>query len=391
MNERVSIITVTLNRSSLYEACRSVDQQTYKNWHHYVLGDGVLPTIYDSEQRSILGFSKQLGFTEPGANMPNGTPNPLLRWALNHLDLGDYVCFLDDDNEYDPYFIEKMEYALDNNADKGIALCGANDLRYFQNIDGHPVLGQCDNSAFMVRRNIAKTIEFPYASMDKNVVQDVEFIKLCSERYGYVNVPEKLLTFGSGLNLQPQRGKYLFIFSWKLPQDAKYCAYRGEYAKAVDMLNEAIKLNTYDAWSVWTLAEVLSVMNKKEEAIKLFYQWREMFEKADPEDYNYAALYRYAVVLKILNKSYGNIIEQVISEVDKKISIESNAIENYYDKIVYHFIQEDYDTMLEYLNKVVKLNTDKSFWAHVGTKWSFQFFLCWFDNKDLIESILVRL
>ncbi|UKI26760.1 MAG: glycosyltransferase family 2 protein [Bacilli bacterium] len=39
--------------------------------------------------------------------MPNGTPNPLLRWAIKNIDLGDYLCFLDDDNIYKDDYLEK--------------------------------------------------------------------------------------------------------------------------------------------------------------------------------------------------------------------------------------------------------------------------------------------
>lgn len=385
----VTIVTVTLNRESLRNACESVDKQTYKNYHHYVLGDGVLPIEFESDRRSTLGFTKLMGLSEPGANMPNGTPNPMLRWALKHLDLGKYVCFLDDDNEYHTYFIEKMVNALENNPDKGIALCGANDLRYFQNIDGYPEIGRCDNSAFMLRCEIAKEIEFPYASMDKNVVQDCEYIMICADKYGYIQVPEKLLFFGSGLNPPPQRGKYLFLVSWKLPQDAFYLAFDGEHEKAVGMLQEAIKSNPYDAWSVWTLAEVYSLMNHREEAEKHFNDWIAMFEKADCDDYG--ALYRYAIALKLFHRPYEAIINKAIVELDNRICTEPNAIEHYYDKVVYHYVQGEYDMMAANLEKALTLNSNKKFWAHRAAIWSFQVFSHLFDNQDIIQGVLTRL
>ena len=169
----VTILTITLNRPSLKEACESVDKQTYKNYYHIVLGDGVLPTDYSSDKRMCLGFSKIMGATEPGANTPNGTPNPMQRWALKNIDLGDYVCFLDDDNTYEKDYLEKMVCALEHSK-ASVALCGANDYRYNQDIDGYPEDYRCDNSAFMARRHVVKDIEFPKASLDKNVVQDCE-------------------------------------------------------------------------------------------------------------------------------------------------------------------------------------------------------------------------
>ena len=117
---KVSIVTVTLNRESLKNACESVDRQSFKDYHHYVLGDGVLPTEYENKKRSTLGFSTPLGAKEPGANMPNGTPNPLLRWAIKNIDLGDYLCFLDDDNIYKDDYLEKMVKILDENLNVGL-------------------------------------------------------------------------------------------------------------------------------------------------------------------------------------------------------------------------------------------------------------------------------
>ena len=250
---KVSIITVTLNRDSLKYACDSVDKQTYKNYYHFVLGDGVLPTDYSNDKRMCLGFSKVMGITEPGANMPNGTPNPMQRWALKNLDFGEYVCFLDDDNTYEPDYLEKMVNALESNTNVGVALCGATDLRYAQDIDGFPEDYRCDNSAFMARRHVVKDIEFPRASLDKNVVQDCEYIKLCSKKYGFVNVPFKLLNFGVADNLPPDRGQVFFLESWKQPQQAYELALNCEYDKALAILKEAVKDNKNDAWSLFKI------------------------------------------------------------------------------------------------------------------------------------------
>lgn len=274
---KVSIVTVTLNRESLKNACESVDRQSFKDYHHYVLGDGVLPTEYENEKRSTLGFSTPLGAKEPGANMPNGTPNPLLRWAIKNIDLGDYLCFLDDDNIYKDDYLEKMVKILDENLDVGLVLCGAEDLRYEQNIDGYPELGRCDNSAFMVRSEIAKSIEFPHASMDKNVVQDCEYIKECCSKYKWKHIDDKLLIFGVGLNQPPKRGKIMYLESWKLPQEAFKHAYNKEYERAEKEFLKAINDCDTDAWTLRKLSELYLIINKKDLAMKYFKMWENLY------------------------------------------------------------------------------------------------------------------
>jgi hypothetical protein len=160
---------------------------------------------------------------------------PLIQFSGGHknLDLNDFVCFLDDDNVYEKDYLKIMVEYLDKNSQAGIALCGANDLRYNQNLDGYPEDYRCDNSAFMARREVVKTIEFPRASMDKNVVQDCEYIKLCAKKFGFVNVPYKLLIFGVADNIPPNRGGINFLESWKEPQKAFELALQGKYDGSV--------------------------------------------------------------------------------------------------------------------------------------------------------------
>lgn len=150
------------------QACQSIDSQTHTDWHHYVIGDGTPPIDYKSEKRSTFGFSRSLGAEEPGLNMPDGTPNPLQRWALKNIDLDDYVCFLDDDNVYHPEFLDEMIGALEKNLHAGIALCQVEDKRHKRNIDGYPEAPRCDNGGVLYRRQVVKSIEFPFASLNKN-------------------------------------------------------------------------------------------------------------------------------------------------------------------------------------------------------------------------------
>lgn len=184
-----------MNRVSLRDCCESIDKQSYGGWHHYVIGDGILPADYHHAKRTTIGFTRPVGAYEPALDKPNGTPNPILRWGITHLDMNEFLCFLDDDNTYEPGFLENMMTAMET-TQAGIALCALNDCRNEDVHDGYPELGRCDNSAFLVRSHIAKEFGFPNASPTYDNIQDFEFIKLCADKYGWTRVGKKLVNFG---------------------------------------------------------------------------------------------------------------------------------------------------------------------------------------------------
>lgn len=214
----VSIITVTLNRPSLRGTCDSIDRQTVGDWHHYVIGDGVSPAECRHPQRSTIGFTRALGATEPSADMPLGQPDPLLRWALEHLDLGRFVCFLDDDNEYERSFLARMLEAL-SRSDAGIALCALtfarlrdgrpySDYRLDEDVeppglDGYPAWGRCDNSGFLTYSRLARDVGFPRSAPDNDLPSDVRFLRRLAEQFGWVRVPDRLVRYGVAPNTPP--------------------------------------------------------------------------------------------------------------------------------------------------------------------------------------------
>ena len=364
MKEKVSIITITLNRESLKRACESIEKQTFSDWHHYILGDGVLPTVYDHAQRSILGFSKVMGITEPGANMPNGTPNPMQRWALKHLDLGEYVCFLDDDNCYTPDYLEKMFRALDGNPQVGLVLCGAKDLRYGQNIDGYPENGRCDNSAVMYRREVVKNIEFPYASMDKNVVQDVEYIMMCSEKYSFTTIDERLLIFGEGLNPPPDRGKYYFLESWKIPQEAYYKALKGYYLEAYDVFVNEIKEHKNDAWSLWKCFELSAILGKYDLAKEYGKRWDSIY---NPQNNIHQALFfAHATYLRFINSpDYAEFANTAI----ELLALEDESAEKHFALARNYRLIDDLENYKTEITKAMAINSSSTYWAYQLSYW----------------------
>jgi tetratricopeptide (TPR) repeat protein len=301
---RVTVVTVTLGRASLAAACASVDAQTYDDWHHVVIGDGVAPRDAKHPRRSTLGFSRPLGAEEPGANMPDGTPNPLQRWALRHLDLGELVCFLDDDNVYAPSFLERMVAALDGDPRAGIALCQVEDRRYGRLLGGHPRYGECDNSGFLLRAAIAREVEFPRASPVREVCQDCEFIEACAGRFGWVRVPATLVVFGSSPDLPAGRGGLKLFPSWELPVKAARRAREGALDEAAAMLRRALAADAADAWALWTLAEVELVAERREAALPALRRWLALVED-DPRAGHPWLMYCQALARHVLGDGAG--------------------------------------------------------------------------------------
>ncbi|MGH8903837.1 MAG: hypothetical protein ACRDYA_19715 [Egibacteraceae bacterium] len=334
----VSIITVTLGRPSLEQACESVDRQTYTDWHHYVIGDGVLPRDCASPRRTTVGFAQPLGATEPGLNMPDGTPNPMLRWALRHLDVGRYVCFLDDDNTYKPEFLETMVAALESASHAGIVLCALEDHRYGRLIPGFPD-GRCDNSGFLARREVVKRVEFPRASPSKEVVQDCEFISACAQTSGWVRVPKTLVHFGIGDNSPPGRGGVRWLESWSRPLAAARQMRNGDLESAIVGLHEAITDDPLDAWSLWQFGEALLRAGRREQAIEAWRRWLDLLEQRPPMPHDWisycAGLVCHATGRRALAVAY---LRQALDLLHTRIASELSNGDNRLNEGLYNLL-----------------------------------------------------
>jgi tetratricopeptide (TPR) repeat protein len=340
----VCIITATLNRPSLAEACKSVDNQTFTDWHHYVIGDGVLPVDYKHPRRTTIGFTHPIGADEPGVNMPDGTPNPILRWALQYLALGDFVCFLDDDNIYRPNFIEVMLNALDENPKAGIAVCALEDLRYRQNIDGYPEMKRCDNSGFLARSHLAKQVGFPRASPERSVVQDYEFIKLCADRYGWVHIPEQLAVFGLHPNTPSLRGHTKVVFSWALPVHGVQKARQGQYEEAINVFLRAIEIDPCDAWTHWQLGEAYFLEGNPTEGFRAWKHWQELIDAAGKMSDDWIQ-YCYALVCRLEDDVARSetVLMDAIQQAQTRAEQGNHAPEDFFNLAIYSLLARQAD------------------------------------------------
>ena len=115
----VAVITATTGRATLQQAIDSVAAQTYP-CNHYVIADGVSLNI-KAGRATVLEL--------PIATGKNGVMNGAICAAGPFLTTEDYVCYLDDDNWFDPTHVESLMSVI---GDKGYAY----SLRKFIEPDG---------------------------------------------------------------------------------------------------------------------------------------------------------------------------------------------------------------------------------------------------------------
>ena len=169
---KVSVITATTGNARLADCIESVRNQTYKNIEHVVVVDGRSRWESVSEILDALEFPN--GSNEHVIVLPH--PTGLNRFnghriygGFSFLASGDYIAWLDDDNEFTPSHIESLvriteekkldwAYSLRQIVDsEGKFICNddcENLGKYKSVINDHFV----DVSCFFVRRELAVNI-----------------------------------------------------------------------------------------------------------------------------------------------------------------------------------------------------------------------------------------
>lgn len=106
----ISCITTTYNRPrKLKHAIESVQKQTFEDWEHIIVHDGPA----SDETKAVMAEykdDKRVQFIETEKNHGNHT-KPKNTGIL--ASKGEYICYLDDDNEYLPTFMESLKLELE--------------------------------------------------------------------------------------------------------------------------------------------------------------------------------------------------------------------------------------------------------------------------------------
>jgi glycosyltransferase involved in cell wall biosynthesis len=110
MNPLVTVITPTTGSKTLRQAIDSVKNQTYKNIQHLVVVDGKHPSATPILQDYPDIDKIQLPYAT-GVDRYNGHR---IYGASIYLAKGDYLCFLDEDNWFDPNHVESLVSVIRN-------------------------------------------------------------------------------------------------------------------------------------------------------------------------------------------------------------------------------------------------------------------------------------
>jgi hypothetical protein len=99
----VTVITATIGTEYLKQAVESVNNQTYPNIQHLIVIDGK-EHVSKVEKSTDSGDTLILPYNT-GADGFNGHR---IYGAANYIAKGDYICYLDEDNWYQPNHIEEL-------------------------------------------------------------------------------------------------------------------------------------------------------------------------------------------------------------------------------------------------------------------------------------------
>ena len=161
---KVAVVTPTIASEHLKKCIDSVDKQTYEDIVHYIFIDGCQ---YEPKAREILVGSSKTRMIELEENVGKGWYGHRVYAACSFLVNADVICYLDEDNFFEPNHIEtvvkKLQegndwvYSLRKVVDKdGKFLCDDN----CESLGKWPVyfnseVFHIDTSCFAVRRDIA--------------------------------------------------------------------------------------------------------------------------------------------------------------------------------------------------------------------------------------------
>jgi glycosyltransferase involved in cell wall biosynthesis len=164
---KVAVVTPTIGNPKFSDCVESVDKQTYKDLTHYVFIDGMkyFPTV----EKMIDRYSK-VKVIALEENVGKGWYGHRVFAACSFLVNADIICYLDEDNWYDPCHVEKLvnkiqegndwAYSLRKIYDKdGNYLCDDN----CESLGKWPVyfndkVHHIDTSSFAVKRDVAVKI-----------------------------------------------------------------------------------------------------------------------------------------------------------------------------------------------------------------------------------------
>ena len=164
---KVAVVTPTIGGEYLHKCVASVDNQTYKNLTHYVFMDG--KEHWEKINDTISGATKikTIALEE---NVGKGWYGHRVYAACSFLVNADVICYLDEDNWFEPNHVDKLVKKIEQGNDWAYSLRKIYDKseNYLcedncESLGKWPVyfndkVFHIDTSSFAIRRDIAVRI-----------------------------------------------------------------------------------------------------------------------------------------------------------------------------------------------------------------------------------------
>lgn len=195
-NNEVTIIVPTYKKpAQLKIALNSILKQTYRKIKVFVVADGKDEII----ENIVLEYnknSKDITFQYFDVQHEGNCGSKPRIHGIEQLSEHGFVCFLDDDNEMFPDYVERMlNECLTRN--QKISVCQIllnNEYANNEIIPKSDVIkfGEIDSLNFMVANSVAKKFKDKWLNVGDAITHDYDFIKECTRFYDYTFIPEVL-------------------------------------------------------------------------------------------------------------------------------------------------------------------------------------------------------
>lgn len=123
---KVAIIMTTYNRAQLLErAIKSIVAQTYSDWFLYVVDDGSTDGTLDALDRMMILCENRMAYLimpENSGKKLGKVRNAGIKFVMEYIK-PELISFIDDDNEYEPTYLEEMVKQLDLLPHYDVAYC----------------------------------------------------------------------------------------------------------------------------------------------------------------------------------------------------------------------------------------------------------------------------
>ena len=164
---KVAVVTPTINSEHLQQCLESVEKQTYKNLTHYIFIDGCQ---YEPKVKELIRQYSKTRYVELEENVGKGWYGHRVYSACSFLVNADIICYLDEDNWYEPCHINKLVEKIQNGNDWAYSL-----RKIYSKESEHLCVDNCeslgkwpvyfnnqvfhiDTSSFAIKRDIAVRI-----------------------------------------------------------------------------------------------------------------------------------------------------------------------------------------------------------------------------------------